>query len=233
MAKAKNVYKEDSIMIALLEKKGVDIKEFTQGELVEGTVVSVSSKQILVDVGAKSEGIITSDEFPQYDETYKNLKPGDTLLSSVVQPENEHGYLVLSLRRAEKDSKWRDMEDTLTSGAVLEVTVIEYNKGGLLVECFGLRGFVPLSHLDRVHFQNDIAKFSAGSEAELKSSLKVLSGKKLKVKIIELDKEKNRLVMSEKDALPTYSDTARQERLENVTEGDVLDGIVTGLMPFG
>ena len=118
-------------------------------------------------------------------------------------------------------------------GSVLEATVVEYNKGGLLADCLGLRGFIPLSHLDRVHFANDIAKFAAGSESELKASLKVLSGKVLKVKIIEMDKSKNRLVLSEKDALGAYSEEARHEKLAKIKAGDVLEGIVTGIMPFG
>ena len=100
----------------------------------------------------------------------------------VLQAENEQGYIVLSLKRAEKDKRWFDVESAFKDSSVLEATVIEYNKGGLLADCMGLRGFIPLSHLDRVHFANDMGKFASGSEAELKSSLKVLAGKNLKVK---------------------------------------------------
>ncbi len=220
-------------MKKLLEDKVVDIKEFTPGELIEGTVVSVSHGEILLDVGAKSEGIINGSELSDEDKSYKNLKPGDKILAMIVQAENELGYIVLSLRRAEKDKRWFDVEAAFKDGSILEATVIEYNKGGLLADCVGLRGFIPLSHLDRVHFANDIAKFAAGSEAELKSSLKVLSGKTLKVKVIEIDKIKNRLVLSEKDALLTYSPQARQEKLANIKVDNVLEGIVTGIMPFG
>ncbi len=86
-----------------------------------------------------------------------------------------------------------------SKGLIIDATVIEYNKGGLFYcDSLGLRGFIPLSHLDRVHFANDVAKFAAGSEAELKESLKILSGKTLRVKVIEIDKEKNRFVLSEK-----------------------------------
>jgi small subunit ribosomal protein S1 len=233
MSKARKVYKENTVMQKLLDDSGADIKQFHTGELIEGVVVSVTHGEVLLDVGAKSEGIITGAELGDADRSYKNFKPGDTVLAMVVQAENEQGYIVMSLRRAEKDRKWHDIETAYKDGSVLEATVIEYNKGGLLADCLGLRGFIPLSHLDRVHFANDIAKFAAGSEAELKSSLKVLSGKVLKVKIIELDKEKNRLVLSEKDALSSYSEEARQEKLANINVDDVLEGIVTGIMPFG
>jgi small subunit ribosomal protein S1 len=232
MSKARKIYKESSLMSKLLADRGVDIKQFTPGELIEGMVISVSHGEVLLDVGAKSEGIITGPELGE-DKSYLSLKPGDTILAQVVQSENDQGYIVMSFKRAEKDRKWIDVDDAFKNGSVLEAVVLEYNKGGLLAECLGLRGFIPLSHLDRVHFANDIAKFAAGSEAELKNSLKVLSGKVLKVKVIELDREKNRLVLSEKDALSTYSEEARQEKLSNIKENDTLEGIVTGIMPFG
>ncbi|MFC1700457.1 30S ribosomal protein S1 [Patescibacteria group bacterium] len=233
MSKARKVHKEDSKMADLLKDSHLQMKKFSPGDLVEGVVVSVKHSEILIDVGAKSEGIITSDEFEEGDKSHKGLKPGDSIVAKVVQPENAQGYVVLSLRKAEKDKKWTDAEQALETGTALEATIIEYNKGGLLCDCIGLRGFIPLSHLDRVHFANDIAKFAAGSEAELKESLKVLSGKTLKVKVIELDKEKNRFVLSEKDALTTYSSEARAKRLEEIKPDSKVEGIITGVMPFG
>lgn len=233
MSKARKVHNDSPVMKSLLEDKGFDIKQFTAGDMVEGFVVSVTPSEVLVDVGAKSEGIIAGDELVDSDETHKNLKPGDTVLAIVLQAENDQGYIVLSLKKAERERKWREVERAFQDESVLEVTVLEYNKGGLLVDCLGLRGFVPLSHLDRVHFAEDVAKHASGSEAELKESLDVLAGKELKVKVIELDRAKNRLVLSEKDALSAYSEEVREEKLEKVSEGDVIEGIVTGIMPFG
>lgn len=223
----------ESPMQKLLEKYKVDVKAFKPGDLVEGTIVSVSYREILVDVGAKSEGIITGPELADADDTKKYLKAGDLLLATVVQAENDQGYLVLSLKKAEKEKKWKDMVDGFNNGSTFEVKVLEYNKGGLLVDCLGLRGFVPLSHLDKGHFANDEAKFAAGSEAELKEKLSVLSGKTLKVKVIEVDETKNRLVLSEKDAHPQMEESVKKERLEAIKEGTILDGVVTGVMPFG
>lgn len=232
MSKARKVHKENSIMQKLLGDQEVKLKQFAQGDVVEGMVVSITEKEILLDVGAKSEGVVSSDEIGD-SELLKNLKPGDTVLCFVMQAEDDQGYIVLSFKRAQRERGWRDVEVAFSDDSVLEVTVLEYNKGGLLVDCMGLRGFVPLSHLDRVHFTEEMSKFAAGSEAELKESLKVLSGKKLMVKVIELDKEKNRLVLSEKDATSTYSPESREEKLADVTIGDEYEGIVTGVMPFG
>ncbi len=219
-------------MEKLMKDVDAAVRLFKPGDVVEGVVVSANHSAVLLDVGAKSEGIITNDEFGETGEV-KNLKPGDSLLAVVVQSENDQGYLVLSLRRAEKERRWREVERAHETGSIVEVTIFEYNKGGLLVDFLGLRGFVPLSHLDRAHFADNAGKFAAGSEVELKQSLRILSGKVIRVKVIEFDKEKNRLVFSEKDAISTYSPKAKEEKLSKVKAGDLMDGIVTGIMPFG
>ena len=233
MTKAKKIHKENSAMKKYLTDKDLQIKQLRVGDMIEGTVVSADHREILVDVGAKSEGIITSEELSEVDRSYRELQPGDKISAKISQIENAQGYIVLSLKKAEKDRKWQDAEEAYENGLVVDAEVIEYNKGGLLCDCMGLRGFVPLSHLDRVHFANDVAKFAAGSEAELKESLKVLSGKTLRVKVIEIDKDKNRFVLSEKEALATYSDEARKKRLSEIEMGSTVEGIVTGIMPFG
>jgi ribosomal protein S1 len=232
MSKAKKVHKEGSLMAKLLKEKDLQMKELRPGDLIDGVVITVTHGEVLIDVGAKSEGIVSGSELEDAD-IQKSLKPGDPITAKVVQAENAQGYIVLSLRKAEKDRKWKDAEEALASGAVLEATILEYNKGGLLCDCLNLRGFIPLSHLDRSHFANDIAKFAAGSESELKDSLKVLAGKALKVKVIELDPEKNRFVLSEKDALSSYSDESKEKKLAEIEPGKTLEGIVTGIMPFG
>lgn len=220
-------------MARLLKDSDLQMKELRPGDLVEGIVVSVTHSEVLLDVGAKTEGMVSGSELFDSEDGHKRYKVGDTVLAKVVQAENMQGYIVLSLRKAEKDRKWKEAEDALETGAVLEAVIVEYNKGGLLCDCAGLRGFVPLSHLDRSHFANDIAKFAAGSEAELKESLKSLAGKTIKVKVIELDPLKNRFVISEKDAMTSYSDENREKRLQGIAPGTVLEGIVTGIMPFG
>ena len=233
MAKAKKIQKKDSAMSKYLTDQDLHIKELKVGDMIEGVVVSSTHKEILVDVGAKSEGIITGIELSEADKSYKSIQPGEKITAKIAQIENAQGYIVLSLKKAEKDKKWQDAEEALDEGLVIDAVVIEYNKGGLLCDSLGLRGFIPLSHLDRVHFANDVAKFAAGSEAELKESLKILSGKTLRVKVIELDKEKNRFVLSEKDALSTYSEESRKKRLSEIEIGSSVEGIVTGIMPFG
>jgi small subunit ribosomal protein S1 len=233
MARAKQIHKDSSKMAKLLTEENLEIKQLVGGTLVEGVVVSISHDEILLDVGAKSEGIVTGQEMTDDLQTAKNLKVGDSVLVKVLQAENDQGYIVLSLRRSAKERKWIESRKAYENGSILEATILEYNKGGLLCDCFGLRAFIPLSHLDRVHFSNDVAKFASGGDTELKETLRVLTGKVLKVKVIELDEEKNRFVLSEKDALSTYSAASREKRLEEIEINSTQSGIVTGIMPFG
>jgi len=222
-------------MADLVEKYGLDVKTFKYGELVEGKVISVSKDEILVDVGGKSEGIILLNQDDSEKGLARELSVGDPILASVTQVENDQGYLVLSVKRAEKERVWRDLYEMYSQGTPLEVRVLEYNKGGLLVELAGteVRGFVPLSHLDRVHFAEIDTSKAKGSEADLKEKLSPLVGVPLKVKIIEIDKSQNRLVLSEKEVSYEENQKRREEILQTLEVGQVVEGIVTGVMPFG
>ena len=231
--KSYQIANNNSLMEELLKSSPIKIAQFKQGDLVEGLVVDVSSSQILVDIGAKSEGVVLKDEFTESQELEKSLKIGDRITCLVLQSDDKQGYAQLSLKRAEKEKAWKDLENAYNDKSVVEAVVIEYNKGGLLADVNGARGFIPLSHLSRNHFTDEITDYSGGSEEELKKALKVLSGKKLLVKVIELDKSKNRLVLSEKDASQTYTPEERKQKLESVKIGDTMEGIVTGIMQFG
>lgn len=219
----------------LVRATGLEVRTFRYGELVEGRVVAVGKDEILVDVGGKSEGIISRGEEENERNILKEIKVGETVLATVTQVENDQGYLVLSLKKAEKEKIWRDLYEKYNLGTTFNVKVLEYNKGGLLVELENtdLRGFVPLSHLDRVHFAVIDSSKAAGSEADLKAKLVPLVGLSLKVKIIEIDKSQNRLVLSEKDVSYAENLKKREEVLKSLSLGQVVEGVVTGVMPFG
>jgi small subunit ribosomal protein S1 len=223
----------NDLMEELIKGSPIQIKQYKVGELVEGLVADVSADQILVDIGAKSEGVVPKEEFTESLELENSLKIGDRVSCLVVQTDDKQGYSLLSLRKAEKEKTWKDLENAFNENSVVEATIIEYNKGGLLADVNGARGFIPLSHLNRTHFTDEMADFNGGDEEALKKALKVLSGKKLTVKVIELDKAKNRLVLSEKDASQTYTAEERQQKLEAVKIGDTMEGVVTGIMQFG
>ena len=153
MAKAKQIHKDSSKMAQFLTDANLAMKSIRSGELVEGIVVSLTHNELLLDVGAKSEGVVSGQELIDDSNTYKNLSIGDSVLVKVLQSENDQGYIVLSLRRSYKERRWIEAKRAFENDSVLEARIIEYNKGGLLCDCLGLRGFIPLSHLDRVHYE--------------------------------------------------------------------------------
>jgi len=221
-------------MTDLLEKESLEIRVFKPGQFVEGVVVSKGKDELLVDVGAKSEAIIARSEFEGSEQSMADLEVGDKILASVVQSENDQGYLVLSLRKARHEKHWRSFYDAFEEGRTLEVKVLEYNKGGLLCDVGGeLRGFVPLSHLDSGHFAVLDSSAARGSTADLTTKLQPLIGQTLKVRVIEVNQSQNRLVLSEKDA--EYEEIQKRVKrfLEQVKIGEVLEGRISGIMPFG
>ena len=159
---------EPTTMEELLAEQDSDIKSFKHGDVVEGQVVRIDKDEILVDIGAKSEGVVSNRElFGRHGEGQPELAIGDTVLVYVLQPESPEGHVVLSLRRAGLERKWRAMQEQFEAGVIIEAPVIDHNKGGLIVDC-GIRGFVPISQI--VDFprrpQNDQPRDAAQEIAE-------------------------------------------------------------------
>lgn len=225
--------KEPTTMAELLAQSEREIKSLRYGQLIEGTVIHKGKRELLVDIGAKSEGIITGTELEDPDDTFRKIEVGRKILASLVQAENDQGYIVLSLRRAAPERKWRELYEAHETGGNIKVTVLEYNKGGLVVDVSGLRGFVPLSHLDRAHLPMVDRSAAGGSHAEIAKKLRPLMGKMLTTQVIEIDRHINRLVLSEKDAIAEKIEARRAEALKAVKTGDAFDGVVSGIMPFG
>ena len=138
---------EPTTMEELLAGAGTPIKNLKSGDVLDGTVVRVDRDEVLVDIGAKSEGVVSNRELHgRNGEEGPTLSVGDTVLVYVLQPESEDGHVVLSIRRAGLERKWRTMQEQLDAGTIIEAPVIDHNKGGLIVDC-GIRGFVPISQI--------------------------------------------------------------------------------------
>jgi small subunit ribosomal protein S1 len=219
-------------MEELLAKHPVQIKSYRQGELVEGTVVSINPSNILLDIGAKAEGLVKKSQMGDSENSYKSLKVGDTILVMVERDENKQGFIELSLKKAENERKWKDFEDMFNSQTQFEVTALQYNKGGLICDAMGMQGFVPISHLDSSRFA-EVSKQAKGSERDIEERMAPLIGQGLKVIIIELDREQNRLVLSEKLRDAEKVKKQKEDRLSEIKVGEKIDGIVSGVVPFG
>lgn len=209
--------KQPTTMEALLKQTGYELKGLKKGQLVEGVVTDITKKMMLIDIGAKTEGVVIEKEFEMAKDFLTDLKVGDTIKTYVGSPENERGQILLSLRQTVMDRRWEVFEQLLETGDSIEVNGLEVNKGGIIVRTKGVRGFVPASQFGREHL----------------GRLDDLQNKQFTVKVIEVDRDKNRLIFSEK-AISEESALAHQSQaLKLVKVGDELSGMVSGIMPFG
>ena len=199
----------------------------TRGEIREGVVARITPSEILVDVGAKSEGVITGRELDSLEEsTRKALATGQTILVYVMDPEDRNGNIVLSLTRAREEQDWRDAETLLASQEVYSGAVAGFNKGGLIVKLGNVRGFVPASQLGPSRRRR-----SEGDTPEQKWARMV--GEPMQVKVIEVDRGRNRLILSERAAAKESREAQKDRLLTEIKAGDVRKGHVISLAEFG
>ncbi len=193
------------------------IRTLSYGDIVDGTVVRVDPDEVLVDIGAKSEGVISNRELSGRAEDPVVLQPGDDVKVYVLQPENEDGNVVLSLRRARAEGIWAKAAEQESTGEGVEAEVREQNKGGLIVNIMGLRGFLPSSQVARAHSGN----------------LMELVGQRIMVKILEVNRKRNRLIVSQRAAQDEDRARQREELFERLVVGDQVTGKVSGLTSYG
>lgn len=196
------------------------------GEIREGWVIEHRENEILVDIGTKSEGVIAGAELQKLDEQMlEELTVGNKVLVYVVDTEDRHGNIVVSYTKAAAERDWKVAEKHLNSEEIYEGKIIGHNRGGMLVKFGLLRGFVPNSQLGsqyRTHGGNRDSE-----------ELDKFIGKKLEVKVIEVDADRNRLILSEKAARQEKRQEERAEILASLKEGDVYEGHVINLADFG
>jgi len=195
------------------------------GEIIEGKVIDVTKHRILVDIAGVNTGIIAGRETRDSMDTIKDLKIGDNVIASVLESESDEGFVVLSLRKASQDRAWQKFVDAFENKDVITVKANEANKGGLLLEVDGIKGFIPVSQLAPLHYPR-----VNGADANLiLQKLKKLIGIPLEVKIINLDQDTGKLILSERAAFREE----RQKALGDLKVGDVVDGKISGVVKFG
>jgi len=220
-----------------LDDNSNKLKQLSRGDIVEGEVVDVNINNgvVIVDVGYKSEGIIAGRELKSDTLDWTKLQVEDKVLVYVVKPEDEKGQLILSIRRTQQASAWLSLENAKKNNEVVEAVVVESNNGGLIVEIGkGIRGFIPTSQLDATRvYANGVRQVGRDISSKVQKRLNSLIGEKIKTRIIELDREKNRIILSEKMVTQARDIEKRTETLKKVKEGDILEGTISGITPFG
>lgn len=194
------------------------IKPFSEGDLVTGTVVKIDKEEVLIDIGYKSEGVIPANELSiRHDiDPSQIVSLGEPIEALVLQKEDNDGRLILSKKRAQYEKAWGRIEDLKRSGGIVKGTVIEVVKGGLIVD-IGLRGFLPASLVELRRVRD----------------LHPYIGKELDCKIIELDRNRNNVVLSRRAFLEETSSEQRKEFLENLKPSEVRRGTVSSIVNFG
>ncbi|MFQ5879424.1 MAG: 30S ribosomal protein S1 [Dehalococcoidia bacterium] len=222
------VYGEDQSqdMGALLAEESMDYPLLRRGDIVEGLVVGRSRTGIIVDIGAKSEGIVPPPEMQSLGRPdVHQPEPGDKVLVFIVQTENQEGQIILSLDRARGEKGWRLLQELHEAGENLEAEVTGYNKGGLLVEVEGVTAFVPLSQLVS-------ARHERGNDSS-EGSLTAMVGRTLRFKVIELNRRRSRAILSERAAMQEWRAQQKERVLAELHEGEIRRGRITSIRDFG
>src|SRR5436190_11753995 len=202
-----------------------------RGDVVDGVIVRIDQDEILVDIGLKSEGVLSTKELPATgDWSFENLNLNDKVLVYVIQPETEDGHALLSLKRANAERQWRIAEEQYKNNELLKAKVIDFNKGGLILDVAGIRRFVPISQI--INLKREEVT-SGGENQETAAKLQAMKEKELQLKIIEINRSRNRLILSERLAAQEWRQRRREELLDELKPGEVRRGVVSNLANFG
>src|SRR6476660_7958758 len=202
-------------LIAAMESS---FRDFKDGDIVEGDVVKIDRDEVLLDIGYKSEGVIPAKELSiRHDvKPAEVVQVGEHMEALVLQKEDKEGRLILSKKRAQYERAWGKIEETMQSGQTIKGPVIEVVKGGLILD-IGLRGFLPASLVDLRRVRD----------------LQPYVGREIECKIIELDKNRNNVVLSRRAYLEETQREQRDEFLTNLKPGEIREGVVSSVVNFG
>lgn len=201
----------------LIKQTGYSLQTFKQGDLAKATLTDKGKRTVFFDIGAKTEGIVASRELEIVKDYLKQLNIGDIVEVRIVTPENEKGQILLSLKEAANNWKWNLLDQYFKSEEAVEVRGLDVNRGGMIARIMGIRGFIPTSQFGR----------------SWTGKLDQLYNKLFPVKIIEIDREKNRLIFSERAISEEVILKQQEEAVKKVKSGQEYQGEISGIMPFG
>ncbi len=214
-----------NMMKQLLADEKNKIKIPQEGDLIEGTIIDIGKQAIYLDLGPIGTGVIFGRELQDGLGTIKTLKPGDKIKATVVDMENDDGYVELSIRTASYELAWEDIYNKMQSGDIISAKIREANRGGLIAEIYGIKAFLPVSQLAAEHYP----RVEEGDKSQILALLNKLINKDLRVKIIDANKEEEKLILSEKE---TYAAEERQA-ISSLKIGDTIEGVISGVVDFG
>lgn len=214
-----------NMMKQLLADEKNKIKIPQKGDLIEGIIIDIGKQAIYLDLGPIGTGVIFGRELQDGLGTLKTLKPGDKIKATVIDLENDDGYVELSIRTASYELAWEDIYGKMQTGEIISAKIREANRGGLIAEIYGIKAFLPVSQLAAEHYP----RVEEGDKSQILALLNKLINKDLRVKIIDANKEEEKLILSEKE---TYAAEERQA-ISSLKIGDAIEGVISGVVDFG
>lgn len=209
--------KGEITMAELLAGAKSRVKTFVKGQRVEATVLSKAPNLVVFDIGGKSEGLVKEKAYTDAKEFIETLKVGDKVVVTVLVPETRDGTIILALKDAIRDVAWADLEKAKENGEEVPVLGRGVNASGVVVDCLGVEGFIPTSQMGKVVLED----------------VQNLVGKYFKAKVIEIDKSSKKVVLSEKEVSEAGDIKLAKEALKKIKEGEIYDGEVSTIAPFG
>ena len=209
----------------ILKKKGTGVAKYRAGDNIIGTVIDATASRILLDLPGGVTGIITKKEASAFGEGVGEYDAGQQLEAAIIEAENEQGLVVMSLRRASQDMIWAELSEIMGEERSVKVRIEEANKGGLMAKYKGLRAFLPVSQLTPTNYP----RVNNADAAAILAKLQAHVGKEFTVCIINVDRERGKVIISEKAA---HQEQAK-ETLSKLNVGDIVKGQVSGVVKFG
>jgi len=216
---------DENVSMDDLLASSVDFEKPELGAVITGKVVSVSKNRLVVDLNGVAVGISSGRETHDSNDTIKDLKEGDEVKTVVIEEENEDGMVVLSLKRASQATTWDKFDVAYKDGEIIDVQITEANKGGLLIDVDGIKGFIPVSQLAPAHYP----RVEDANSTQILSRLQKLVGIKLSVKIINLERSSGKMILSERAAQQGKAKAS----LGELKVGSHVKGRVSGVVKFG
>ena len=226
MTKATQAIDEQVVLTPMDELLAQHVLEIPEiGDVIQGTVIYVASSSALIDLGPLGTGVVLGKEMRDGLGPEGKLKVGTSITATLMSYENEDGFIELSIREASYEKSWEDIEHKLTNREVVSTKVTEANKGGVMAEINGIVGFLPVSQLSSEHYP----RVEDGDKNKILDLLKKLIGQEIQVRILDADRESEKLIVSEKAA-----QSEKERELINLLKvGDIIEGEVSGVVDFG
>jgi small subunit ribosomal protein S1 len=213
---------KETIMNQLLLNSPVPPKA---NQIIKGTVIEIGKNTVFVDLGPFGTGVILGREIKENQPLIKKLKTGDEIFAMILELENEKGFIELSLKAADKKNAWDELKELMQKQESVFAKIIKANKGGLMTELKGIPGFLPVSQLSYEHYP----RIEDGDKNKILNELNKFVGKEMSVKIIDLDQEQQKLIVSEK----ALQEQNLKHLLKNFQSGDLVEGTISGVVDFG